>query len=104
MKKIVRLIVAVSLLAVLCSLAPIVVSADGGPAEVNFRGTVKYINLEGGFWGILAEDGKKYDPVNLADEYKKDGLTVQVAAKVRNSYSIHMWGTIIEITAISKAE
>jgi len=68
--------------------------------EISFKGNVTYVNLEGGFWGILSDDGKKYDPINLPEEYKREGLRVQVAAVVKNVVSIHMWGAVIEITAI----
>lgn len=70
--------------------------------SLNFEGTVKYINLEGGFWGIVSDDGKNYDPINLAEEFRREGLRVQVKAVPKNRASIHMWGTVIEITAITK--
>lgn len=72
--------------------------------SVNFQGTVKYINLEGGFWGIVSEEGKNYDPINLAEEFKHEGQRVQVEAVVKDRVGIHMWGTIIEVTAIRKVE
>jgi hypothetical protein len=66
-------------------------------------GTVQYINLEGGFYGIIDEDGNKYDPVNLPDEFKQDGLRVKFSAKIlKDQMSIHMWGTLIEITEIEE--
>jgi len=66
-------------------------------------GTVQYINLEGGFYGIVGEDGNKYDPVNLPDEFKQDGLRVKFSAKIlKDQMSIHMWGALIEITEIEK--
>ncbi|MDR3562144.1 MAG: hypothetical protein P4N59_12010 [Negativicutes bacterium] len=71
---------------------------------LSFEGTVKYIALEGGFWGIVSKDGKNYDPINLAEEFKQDGLPVKVEAVAKDRVGIHMWGTIIEITAISKLE
>lgn len=79
-----------------------VVYAENQP--LSFKGTVKHINLEGGFWGIITEDGKHYDPVNLAEEFKQEGLLVQVEAVDKDRVGIHMWGTIIEITAISKVD
>src|SRR5664280_2940728 len=91
-----------TLIAVLCltSFTVGIVSAQ----SLSFQGTVKYINLEGGFWGILSEEGKNYDPINLAEEFKQEGQRVQVKAVVKDRVGIHMWGTIIEVTAISKVE
>ncbi|MHC1745715.1 MAG: hypothetical protein AB9895_01065 [Negativicutes bacterium] len=74
------------------------------PEMVNFTGTVNYIDLEGGFWGIVAADGKKYDPLNLPMEFKKEGLRVHVEGVVKNVIGIHMWGTVIEITVINKED
>ena len=64
-------------------------------------GTVKYIDIEGGFFGIIGDSGKKYDPINLSEEFKKDNLRVSFDAKIREDMvSIHMWGTIVEILEI----
>ena len=69
----------------------------------DITGTVNYIDLEGGFYGITDEEGNKYDPVNLPEEYKEDGTRVRFSAKKLENYtSIHMWGKIIEITNIDK--
>lgn len=69
---------------------------------VEATGTVKYVALEGGFYGIIA-DGKHYVPVNLSKEFKMDGLKVKFKAKIRKDLvSIHMWGVLIELTSIDK--
>jgi inhibitor of cysteine peptidase len=66
-------------------------------------GTVKYIGLEGGFWGIIGDDGKKYDPINLPDEFKAEDLKVYFEYKIaEDQISFHMWGQLIEITKIRK--
>lgn len=72
------------------------------PSTLHFKGTVRYIDLEGGFWGIVSDDGKHYDPINLAKEYQQEGLRVAVEAVVANRVGIHMWGTIVEIRTITK--
>ena len=59
--------------------------------------------LEGGFWGIISDDGTKYDPIYMEDEYKKDGLPVRFEVKIREDLAgFHMWGTIVEIVQIEK--
>ena len=66
-------------------------------------GTINYIDLEGGFYGITDEDGNKYDPINLEGKYKEDGLQIKFSAEILEDYAnIHMWGTIIEITSIQE--
>jgi len=64
-------------------------------------GIVKYITLEGGFYGIIGDDGVNYDPINLPDNFRIDGLKVFFTAIKREDLgSFHMWGIIIEITSI----
>jgi len=66
-------------------------------------GTVRYLDFEGGFYGLVGDDGEKYDPVNLPKEYKKDGLRVkfQVTEK-KGMVGFHMWGKIVEVVKIEK--
>lgn len=67
------------------------------------EGTVKFIDLEGGFWGIITFKDEHYDVINLPDEFKVDGLKVKFLYKLTNDQvSVHMWGKIIEIIEISK--
>lgn len=76
-----------------------------GGAEIVETGTVKYINLEGGFYGIIGDSGARYDPTNLPKEFKVDGLKVRFTAKRQTgAVSFHMWGTLIEIISIEKLQ
>lgn len=66
-------------------------------------GTVTYENLEGGFYGILGDDGKKYEPLNLDAKVQKDGLRVAFdATVVRDAVSTRMWGTPVNLTLIEE--
>ena len=72
-------------------------------ASLEDTGTIKYINLEGGFYGIVSDNGRKLEPVNLKAEFKKDGLRVKfVYSFKKNVNNIHQWGKIIEIISIRK--
>jgi len=65
-------------------------------------GTITYIGVEGGFYGIVTNK-YHYDPINLSSKFKEDGLRVKFKAKIRKDlYSIHMWGIIIELTYVKK--
>ncbi len=67
------------------------------------RGTVQHIPLEGGFYGIVAEDGRRYDPINLPEAFRQDGL--EVACRIRtvpDRASFHMWGQLVEIIEIRR--
>ena len=70
---------------------------------VEGNGTITYINLEGGFYGIVADDGEHYVPINLPPEFEVDGLRVRFKGKIRDDLvSIHMWGTLLELIYIRK--
>ncbi|WP_256870978.1 hypothetical protein [Shewanella sp. Scap07] len=59
------------------------------------QGTVRYLNLEGGFWGIITDDGRKILPENLPSEHRKDGLRLSFSSKeVKGMMTIQQWGTL----------
>lgn len=71
----------------------------------NMTGTIVFHEIEGGFYGIVADDGKKYNPINLDESFKKDGLRVKFDANIKKDMmGIHMWGQYIEILKIEKVE
>ncbi|WP_407356456.1 protease inhibitor I42 family protein [Methanolobus sp. WCC5] len=70
---------------------------------IKSRATVKYIELEGGFYGIITADEARYDPINLEEQLRIDGMEVEFVAYPRNDLmSFHMWGQIVEIRTIDK--
>lgn len=73
------------------------------PADAfEITGTVSHKNFEGGFFAIDADDGKRYDPISLPEQFRKDGLKVKVTARLKpNAVSFHMYGSIIEILDIT---
>jgi inhibitor of cysteine peptidase len=88
----------------------LVTSARGGQAvTAEYRrpwvasGTVTSVNLEGGFYGITGDDGKKYEPQNLDPKYEKDGLRVAFeAAAIRDAVSTRMWGTPVNLSLVEE--
>lgn len=68
--------------------------------SIKIKGKVKYLEFEGGFWGIVGEDGQEYRPVNMPEQLKHDGESVEVTARpAEGAMSMHMWGQPIKITA-----
>lgn len=66
--------------------------------KIKIKGTVKHLDLEGGFWGIVAENGKEYRPVNMPEQLKHDGEAVVVTLKgVEEEMSLHMWGEPVKV-------
>ena len=70
---------------------------------VSGTGTVKFVDLEGGFYGIVGDGGEKYDPSYLSHGFQQDGLRVRFKAKRQeNIASIHMWGAVVELVSIER--
>jgi hypothetical protein len=66
-------------------------------------GTVRHIDLEGGFYGIEADDGTKLDPVNLPEDFRQDGVRVRVRVEeIKDRVSTHMWVRIVRIVDIKR--
>lgn len=79
-------------------------SNDNGEIR-SMKGTVVYNELEGGFYGIVADDGKKYNPINLDKEFQQDSLRVKFDANLKKGMvGIHMWGVYVEILKIEKID
>lgn len=72
------------------------------------QGTVRYLNLEGGFWGIIADNGQKILPKNLPQEYRKDGIRLSFSAQeITGMMTIQQWGKLAnlsDITVIGQVE
>jgi inhibitor of cysteine peptidase len=66
-------------------------------------GTVTRVDLEGGFYGILGDDGKKYEPLNLDPRYQKDGLRIAFLATVaKDVASTRMWGIPVTLDEVEE--
>jgi hypothetical protein len=101
-------IIVISILAISCGSfsLPLVLteSANLNKAEneIIFIAKVRWISLEGGFYGLVAEDGRKFLPLNLADDFRKDGLKIKVRGIMKKDVAtIYMWGTPLEIVEIA---
>lgn len=74
---------------------------ENEPETITILGFIRYVELEGGFFGIMTEDGTKYFPEYLEQDFKQDGLSVRVQAKPQEQIlGIQMWGKPIEIIRI----
>jgi len=67
------------------------------------KGTIKYVDLEGGFYGIVDDAGTKFDPVNLPKDFQSDGIRVTFrATAVQNQMSLRMWGKPVKLETIER--
>lgn len=66
---------------------------------MKLKATVRYLDLEGGFWGLIDQDNNKFRVINMPEQLKKDGAIVNVTIKpVNEDASIQMWGQAVKIT------
>jgi hypothetical protein len=68
---------------------------------MKIKGTVKYIALGTGFWGIIDEKGNEWRPVNMPEQLKKESKSVAVTIREVDDMSIFMWGTAVEIVTFN---
>ena len=71
---------------------------------VRITGVVRHSDIEGGFWAIRGDDSVTYDPMNLPEEFKKEGTRIEADARLREDMAgIHMSGPLVELRRIRKA-
>lgn len=67
---------------------------------MKFKAKVKYIDLSGGFWGLVTADGLHYQPINLDISCQQEDIELEVEGKeLLDTISIFMWGKSFEITS-----
>ena len=70
---------------------------------MKIEGTIRYINLSGGFWGIEGDNGQKYAPVSdLPNRFQKEGLRIKAQVQPAQVFSIMMWGQHVEVKNLEK--
>jgi hypothetical protein len=61
------------------------------------------MEVEGGFFAISGDNNITYDPINLPEDMKQDGLPVTYRVKLLpDRVSTHMVGPIVEVVEIRK--
>jgi hypothetical protein len=80
-------------------------SADtSAGTTIQITGVVRHNQIEGGFWAIRGDDSVTYDPTNLPEEFRREGLRVEAEARLRDDMAgIHMAGPLVELRRIRKA-
>ena len=74
-------------------------------SPISLSGQVTYVDLEGGFYGIITPDGEKYLPLDLPEDYHQDGLLVDVTGVVDpDVMTIQMWGQPLRIETITVSQ
>jgi hypothetical protein len=79
------------------------VASQDGDNIVRVTGTVIYLPFEGGFWGILGDDGGKYLPRDLPQELQRVGLRAEFELEILEDWgSVHGWGIVVNVLHYSE--
>jgi hypothetical protein len=63
--------------------------------------TVTYIDLEGGFYGLITDKGKKLLPINLEKEHQIDGTVLSFSSKrITTRHTTKQWGQLVEMVDV----
>ncbi len=65
--------------------------------KFRIKGKVVHQDLEGGFWGIVGQDGRQWLPVNMPEQLKEEGKKVSLTVKETETVGFQMWGTPIQV-------
>ncbi len=69
--------------------------------HMQIKGTITYVNLVDGFWGIQGDDGMQYQPVGaLPANFQQEGLRIQAQVSPHQDFSIFMWGQSVKVKKI----
>jgi inhibitor of cysteine peptidase len=78
----------------------LVLAPDVEPMIIS--GRISYQEIEGGFWGIIGNDGSKYYPIDgLPKAFQKEGFRVRAELEVAHMIGTTMWGQYVKISSIS---
>jgi len=83
--------------------APLLQSEEKG--LIRGTGMIRYMELEGGFYGLIADTGQRYDVFDLAESFQQDSLRVRFGVRIRRGVmSIRMWGQPAEVVEMARLD
>jgi hypothetical protein len=84
--------------------APAAAAAPAEGSVVQGKGTVQWVEEEGGFWGLRADDGRRYRVPGLEPVWRKQGTRVRFEGRVRSGApATRAWEAVLELTSVRGA-
>lgn len=69
------------------------------------KGTLQFINLEGGFYGFIGDKGERLLPLNLDVKYRQHGAVLNIYGFVDNDImTIQQWGKPFRVLKVEVIE
>ena len=76
-----------------------------GNDVIRGTGTVVFNDFEGGFYGIVADSGKRYYAGTIDEELRQNGLRVRFAIRpLTGVMTVVMWGQPVSIVTLEPLE
>ena len=67
-------------------------------AVLTLKGQVLFQEMEGGFFGFIAEDGKKYTPIGMNKAHLRHGLVIELTGKLLpDMITTTQFGEVIQV-------
>ena len=66
---------------------------------MKITGKVVFLSMEGGAYGIIDQHGRKFLPINMPNQLKKDGAHVACSVQPADVTSVFMWGEPVYISS-----
>ena len=63
--------------------------------------TSTYVELEGGFWGLIDQEGNQYKPIHFYEQLKTPNIQFKISMKQVDIMSFHMWGMDVKIISFT---
>ena len=68
---------------------------------MEISGKITFVDLSGGFWGIVGDNGQNYQPTKpLPKSLQEEGKKVKAQVEQASGMSIFMWGTQVDVNRI----
>jgi hypothetical protein len=67
-------------------------------------GTVRRVDLESGFFGIVTDKGQDLYPINLADEFRQEGMRLQFSHEAAAVFTTHQWGLPVTLSDVTQVQ
>lgn len=86
-----------------CSAGAGPTATDRQPADFFIDARVVHVAVEGGFYGLVTQDGQRFDAGPLPAPFRVDGLAVRARLQpLPPTITTHMWGRKVKLLEIER--
>ena len=75
---------------------------EQSPDTIAVDATVQVMNVEGGCWALTVSEQARFQPVNLPEQFRVDGLRVRVTFTHSDAMSVCMIGPTVTVLTIER--